>query len=131
MLRETRLIRSSPIRSSRYGPRLREPVSGLGTVPDDGEAAGRAAEQQHLPLCVGQLLRLVHDDVGERAGEQVRVGAGQCGLIDQHLLQVLVPQLRHQAFAVGIDIGRDQVVYDAGHALAFGVHSCVIETLAA
>src|SRR6185369_14277001 len=34
-------------------PRLREPVPGLGTVPDDGEAPGRAAEQQHLPLCVG------------------------------------------------------------------------------
>src|SRR5437868_10246100 len=31
-------------------PRLREPVPGLGTVPDDGEAPGWAAEQQHLPL---------------------------------------------------------------------------------
>ena len=56
-------------------PRLGEPVPGLGAVADDGEAAGRAAEQQHLPLRVGQLLRLVHDDVRERAGEQVRVGS--------------------------------------------------------
>ena len=56
-------------------PRLGEPVPGLGAVPDDGEAPGRAAQQQHLPLRVGQLLGLVHDDVRERAGEQVRVGA--------------------------------------------------------
>ena len=56
-------------------PRLGEPVPGLGAVADDGEAARRAAEQQHLPLGVGQLLGLVHDDVRERAGEQVRVGA--------------------------------------------------------
>ena len=47
-------------------PRLGEPVPGLGPVPDDGEAPGRAAGQQHLPLRVGQFLSLVHDDVRER-----------------------------------------------------------------
>jgi hypothetical protein len=71
-------------------PRLREPVPGLGTVPDDGEAPGRAAEQQHLPLCVGQLLSFVHDDVRERASEQVRVGAAHGGLVDEVLPQVRV-----------------------------------------
>jgi len=55
-------------------PRLGEAVPGLGAVPDDGEAPRRAAKQQHLPLRVGQLLRLVHDDVRERAGQPVRVG---------------------------------------------------------
>ena len=56
-----------------FPPRLREPVPGLGAVPDDREAPGRAAQQQHLPLRVGQFLSLVHDDVRERAGEQVAV----------------------------------------------------------
>jgi hypothetical protein len=60
-------------------PRLGEPVPGLGAVPDNGEAPGRAAQQQHVPLCVGQFLGLVHDDVRERAGERLRVGAGQRG----------------------------------------------------
>ncbi len=32
-------------------------MPGLGAVPGDGEAAGRAAGQQHLPLRVGQFLR--------------------------------------------------------------------------
>ena len=59
-------------------PRLGEAVPGLGAVADDGEAARRAALQQHLPLGVGELLGLVDDDVGERAGEQVRVG-GRAG----------------------------------------------------
>ncbi|EST36967.1 hypothetical protein N566_15555 [Streptomycetaceae bacterium MP113-05] len=53
-----------------------ETVPGLGAVSDDAEAPRRAAEEQHLPLRVGQFLRLVHDDVGERAGEQVRFGVG-------------------------------------------------------
>ena len=52
-------------------------------------------EQQHLPLGVGQLLRLVHDDVRERAGEQVGVGARQRRLVDQCVLQVLAAQHRH------------------------------------
>ena len=99
-------------------PRLGEAVPGLGAVPDDGEAPGRAAEQQHLPLGVGQLLRLVHDDVRERAGEQVRVGAGQCGLVDQAVLQVLPAQHRHHQH-LGV-VGRDQVVDDPVHLLAFG-----------
>ena len=51
-------------------------MPGLGAVADDGEAAGRAAQQQHLPLRVGQLLGLVHDDVRERPGEQIGVGVG-------------------------------------------------------
>ena len=58
--------------ASRSSPRLGEPVPRLGAVADDREAARRAAGQQHLPLGIGQLLRLVHDDVRERTGEQVR-----------------------------------------------------------
>ena len=100
-------------------PRLREPVPGLGAVPDDGEAPGRAAEQQHLPLRVGQFLSLVHDDVRERAGEQVRIGTGQCGLIDQGVLEILAAQHRHQTYAVFVVRGLDQVVDDPGHLLAF------------
>jgi hypothetical protein len=109
-------------------PRLREPVPGLGAVPDDGEAPGRAPEQQHLPLCVGQFLSLVHDDVRERAGEQVRVGAGQRGLVDQDVLQVLSAQHRHHEHVRVV--GRDQVVDDGGHVLAFGGDSGVMPTLA-
>ena len=111
-------------------PRLREPVPGLGAVPDDGEAPGRAAEQQHLPLRVGQFLSLVHDDVRERAGEPVRVGAGQCGLIDQGVLEVLAAQHRHQTYAVFVVRGLDQVVDDLGHVLAFGGDRGVMPALA-
>ena len=94
-------------------------MPGLGAVPDDGEAPGRAAEQQHLPLRVGQFLRLVHDDVRERARENIRIGTGQCGLIDQGVLEVLAAQHRHQAYAVFVVRGLDQVVDDPGHLLAF------------
>ena len=70
-------------------PRLGEPVPRLGAIPDDGEAPRRTAQQQHLPLGVGQFLRLVDDEVRERAGEQVGVGAGKPGLVDQRVLGVL------------------------------------------
>ncbi len=73
-------------------PRLRETVPGLGAVADDGEAPGRAPQQQHLPLGVGQFLRLVHDDVRERPGEPVRVGGGQLGLVQQADLRRLSPR---------------------------------------
>ena len=112
MLREARVDPVEPDPLEPLLPRLREPVPGLGAVPDDGEAPRRAAEQQHLPLGVGQLLRLVHDDVRERAGEQVRVGAGQRGLVDQGVLQVLPAQHRHHEH-LGV-VGRDQVVDDPG-----------------
>ena len=118
MLREARLISVEPDPREPFLPRLREPVPGLGAVADDGEAPGRAAEQQHLPLGVGQLLGLVDDDVRERAGEQVRVGGGQRGLVDQGVPQVPVAQARHQQ-QLGV-VGRDQLVDDVGHALAFG-----------
>ena len=94
-------------------------MPGLGPVPDDGEAPGRATEQQHLPLRVGQLLSLVHDDVRERASERIRVGAGQRGLIDQGVVEVLAAQHRHQTYAVFVVRGLDQVVDDPGHLLTF------------
>ena len=78
-----------------------------------------AAGARHLPLCVGQFLSLVHDDVRERAGELVRIGTGQCGLIDQGVLEVLAAQHRHQTYAVFVVRGLDQVVDDPGHLLAF------------
>ena len=105
-------------------------MPGLGTVPDDGEAPGRAAQQQHLPLRVGQFLGLVHDDVRERAGQQVRIGAGQRGLIDQGVLEVLAAQHRHQAHAVFVVRGLDQVVDDPGHLLAFSGDRGVMPALA-
>ena len=105
-------------------------MPGLGAVPDDSEAPGRAAEQQHLPFCVGQFLSLVHDDVRERAGQHVRVGAGQCGLIDQGVLEVLAAQHRHQTYAVFVVRGLDQVVDDPGHLLAFGGDRGVMPALA-
>ena len=104
-------------------------MPGLGPVPDDREAPGRAAQQQHLPLRVGQFLSLVDDDVRERAGEPVRVGGGQCGLVDQGVLEVLAAQHRHQAEAVLV-VGRlDEVVHDPGHLLPFGGDGCVTPVL--
>ena len=111
-------------------PRLGEPVPGLGAVPDDGEAPGRAAEQQHLPLRVGQLLGLVHDDVRERAGEQVRVGAGQGGLVDQGVAGSPRRAASTPADAVLVVGDLDQVVDDPGHLLAFGGDGGVVPTLA-
>ena len=105
-------------------------MPGLGAVPDDGEAPGRAAQQQHLPLRVGQFLSLVHDDVRERAGQPVRIGAGQCGLVDQGVLEVLAAQHRHQAYAVFVVGGLDQVVDDPVHLLAFGGDGGVMPALA-
>ena len=99
-------------------PRLGEAVPGLGAVPDDRQAPGWAADEQHLPLRVGQLLGLVDDDVRERPGEQVKVGARRCVLLDQCVLQVLVPQHRHQAHAVVVAPRLDQVVEDPGPLLA-------------
>ena len=93
MLSEASSIWSQPDALEPLLPRLREPVPRLGPVTDDGEAARGAAEQQHLPLGIGQLLRLVHDDVRERAGEQVRVGARQSGLVDEGVAEVLLAQL--------------------------------------
>ena len=118
MLSEARLHVVEPDPCQPLLPRLRKPVPGLGPVPDDGEAAGRAPGQQHLPLRVGQLLGLVDDDVREGAGEQIRVCGGQGGLVDQGVPQVLVAQGRHQQ-QLGV-VGLDQPVDDLGHALAFG-----------
>ena len=99
-------------------PRLRETVPGLGAVADDGEAARRAAEQQHLPLGVGQLLRLVHDDVRERPGQQVSGPARAHVVVGQGGLEVLATQHRHHVH-VGV-VGGDQVVDHLGHLLPVG-----------
>ena len=93
-------------------------MPGLGSVADDCEAPGGAAAQQHLPLGVGQLLRLVHDDVCERAGETVRVGARQRGLVDKGVPQVLLAERRHQALPIVVRL--DQVVDDLIHVCPFG-----------
>ena len=103
-------------------------MPGLGAVADDGEAPRRAAAQHHLPLCVGQLLSLVHDDVCERARETVRVGARKCGLVDQGIPQVLLAQRRHQAFPVVV--GLDQVVDNPVHVRPFGGDSRLAPALA-
>ena len=49
----------------------------LRAIADDREAPGRAAAQQHLPLGVGEFLRLVHDDVRERTGQHIRIRDGK------------------------------------------------------
>jgi hypothetical protein len=92
-------------------------MPGLGAVADDGEAAGRAPGQQHLPLGVGQLLGLVDDHVCERPGEQVGVGAGLRSHVHQCATQVLATQHRHDVH-VGV-VGRDEMVDDVGHLLLF------------
>ena len=96
-------------------PRLGEPVPGLGAVSDDGEAARGAPQQQHLPLGVGQLLRLVHDDVRERSGEQVGIASRESGLVDQRALQVVDAQHRHEVH-LGV-VGLDEMVDDLRHLL--------------
>ena len=77
-------------------PGLGEAVAGLGSVTDDREAAGRAPHEQHLPLGVGQLLRLVDDDVGEAPREQVGADARAGRLVDEVLADVRVAQHGHQ-----------------------------------
>ena len=128
MLSEARLTSVEPDPLEPFLPRLREPVPGLGTVPDDGEAPGRAAEQQHLPLRVGQLLGLVHDDVRERAGEQVRVDVGQCGLVDEGVADALLAELGHHALVV---VGLEELVDDPVHPLTLGGDGRLVTTLAA
>ena len=55
---------------------------------------------------------------------------GQCGLVDQGVLEVLAAQHRHQAYAVFVVGGLDQVVDDPGHLLAFGGDRGVMPALA-
>ena len=100
-------------------PRLGEPVPRLGAVADDREAPRRAAQQQHLPLRVGQLLRLVDDDVRERPGQRVGVGGRQRGVVDQGVLRRSCPRSIDISIMLGV-VGCDQVVDDLGHALALG-----------
>ena len=99
-------------------PRLDEPVPRLGAVADDGEAPRRAPQQQHLPLGVGEFLRLVHDDVRERAGEHLGVAAGQPGRIGERVAQIVAAQHRHHQ-QLGV-VARDQIVDDAGHLVLLG-----------
>jgi hypothetical protein len=103
-------------------------VPGLGTVAHDGQAPGRAAEEQHLPLRVGQLLGLVHDDVRERTGEQVRVGFGQCGFVDEGIADALLAKLGDHALVV---VGLKELVDDPVHPLTFGGDGRVMTPLAA
>ena len=55
----------------------------------------------------------------ERAGEPVGIGTGQCGLIDQGVMEVPAAQHRHQTCAVFVVRDLDQGVDDPGHLLAF------------
>ena len=128
MLSDARSIRSQPDPLEPFLPRLGEPVPRLGTVPDDREAPGRAAQQQHLPLRVGQLLCLVHDDVRERAGEQVRVGLGQRAFVDQGIADALLTELGDHALVV---VGLQELVDDPVHPLAFCGDCRVVTTPAA
>ena len=128
MLREASVDPVEPDPLEPFLPRLGEPVPGLGAVPDDGEAPGRAAEQQHLPLRVGQLLGLVDDDVRERAGEQVGVGLGERGFVDEGVADALLAKLGHHALVV---VGLEELVDDPVHPLTFGGDGRVVTTLAA
>ena len=116
MLSEATLDPVEPDALEPFLPRLREAVPGLRAVPDDGEAPGRAAQQQHLPLGVRQLLRLVDDDVRERAGEQVRVGFGECGHIDESVSDALLAKLGDHALVV---VALEELVDDPVHPLTF------------
>jgi hypothetical protein len=68
--------------------------------------------------------------VRERPSERVRLGDGQRSLVDQGVVEVLAAQHRHQADAVLIVGGLDQVVHDLGPLLAFGGDSRVMPALA-
>jgi hypothetical protein len=131
MVRVASLMWSNPSRSSRCGHDSANPCRACGPIPDDGEAAGRAAKQQHLPFCVGQLLGLVHHDVREPAGQPVRGDAGQCAFVNDGVLEVFAAQHRHQAYAVLVVGDLGEVVHDPGHVLAFGGHRGITTTLAA
>ena len=74
---------SSPTRSSRSCHDSANPCLAWARSPTMVRLRDGQRQQQHLPLRVGQLLGLVHHDVGERAGEEIRVGARQGTLVDQ------------------------------------------------
>ena len=116
------------------GPRLGEAVPGLGAVADDRQAARRAATQQHLPLGVGELLRLVDHDVREGSRQQVGVRRRQRAVVDQRGLQVVVDQHRHEAVAepVGARLARRraEVVDHLGHPRPFACLRCLRTTSA-
>ncbi len=99
-------------------PRLGEAVPRLRAVAHHREAPGRAALQQHLPLGVGELLRLVDHHVRERAGQQVGVGDLHGGVVDDHALRVVEPEHRHHQH-LGV-VARDEVVDHVGHLGALG-----------
>ena len=99
-------------------PRLGETVPRLRAVAHHREAAGRAALQQHLPLRVGELLRLVDHHVRERPGQQVGIGHLHRRVVDDHALGVVEPEHRHHEH-LGV-VARDQVVDHVGHLGALG-----------
>ena len=85
----------------------------LGAVADDRHAARGAAAQQHPPLRVGELLRLVDDHVRERAGERIGVRVRQLRLVHEGAAQVVAAQHRHHEH-LGV-VGGDHVVDDVVH----------------
>ena len=75
-----------------------------------------ATLQQHLPLRIRQLLRLVDHDVRERACEQIRLGGRQPRLVGERHLHVGPPQHgHHEHLRV---VGVDQMLDDPVHLFA-------------
>ena len=75
-----------------------------------------------------KLLGLVHDDVRERAGQQVRVRSGNGVLVDDDRLGVRDAEHGHHLHVRVV--GGDQVVDDLDHLLPFGSEGSVAPALA-
>jgi len=90
-------------------PRLRP-------VTDDGEASRRASPQQHLPLCISQILGLVDDDVCEWPVKEVPVCRGHGVIVEQTGPQIVSTE--HGQCAVRVVIGTENVIDDIVHVLA-------------
>src|SRR2546421_13110287 len=95
---------SSPFDSSGVSDRTRDVARNVGSPMTQAIPSACAASQ---------VSRI--EPRSEGAGEPVRLGTGQCGLIDQGVLEVLAAQHRHQAYAVFVVRGLDQDVDDPGH----------------
>ena len=128
MFSEATLTWSSPIRWSRCSHDSVNPCLAWARSPTIVKLRDGQRMQQHLPLSVGQLLGLVHHDVGERPGEQVGVGLGQSTLVDEGVADAVLPELGHHALVV---VGLEDLVDDPVHALAFGGDGRLVTTPAA
>ena len=62
--------------------------------------------EQHPPSLVGELLRLVDDDVRERPRESVALQAGQRDVVVEAVLHIVPAQHRHQPEIVAGGIGK-------------------------